>query len=87
MGWIGPGEMVRQFESAAISLEIGVLSRPVRTGFGWHLIEILGVRQHDGTTEHLRRRAVEQIRARKADERVRNWMRRMRDEAYVEVRI
>ena len=87
LGWVSPGDMVPQFDNAASALEVGTLSQPVRTDFGWHLIEVLGVRQHDGTADHLRVRAIEQIRARKADERVRNWMRRMRDEAYVEVRI
>lgn len=87
LGWIGPGEMVARFEQAATTLPLNGLSEPVRTEFGWHLIQVLGVRNIDDTAQHRRQRAVDQIRARKADERIGNWQRRLRDEAYVEYRL
>ena len=87
LGWVSPGQMVSRFQAAAEQLEPLELSPPVRSEFGWHLIQSLDEREEDQTEAYRRQRAVEQIRARKADEKLRNWLRRMRDEAYVEVRL
>ena len=59
----------------------------MRTQFGWHVIEVLDRRSYDSTEEFKRAQAIEQIRSRKADEQVRNWTRRLRDEAYIEIRL
>ena len=87
LGWVTAGQMVDRFEAALKELQIGQISKPVRTEFGWHLIQLTDIRQIDDTEEQLRRRAASQIRARKADQEIAEWLQRMRDEAFVEIRI
>ncbi len=84
LGWFGPGEFTPTFENVANSLDDGQISEPFKTPFGWHILEVLEHRQHDqGKTnkENLARNA---IKKRKIDEELRLWLRRIRDEAYVE---
>src|SRR5680860_3459 len=87
LGWINPGQMVPDFERVMGSLETGAVSEPFRTQFGWHIVEVTGRRQHDGTVELERARARESIAQRKAEEEAELWLRRLRDESYVEYRL
>lgn len=87
LGWVNPGQTVREFESAAQALELNVVSEPIRTPYGWHLIEVLGRRQQDLRDERNLAAARAQIHARKADERYEQWLRQLRDEAYVEYKL
>ncbi len=87
LGWAGPGTMVPEFEQAMAALEPGQLSRPFRSPFGWHLVQVLERRQHDISDEARRMEAAERIRARKTEEATETWLRRLRDEAYVEIRL
>ena len=87
LGWLNPGQTVREFESAAQSLALNVVSEPVRTPYGWHLIEVLDRRQQDLRDERNVAAARAQIHARKADERYEQWLRQLRDEAYVEYKL
>ena len=84
LGWVNPGQMVPEFEQAMNALEPGEISEPVKSRFGWHLIKVTGRRQHDDTQQFRRARARETIRKRKAEEELDIWLRRLRDEAYVE---
>ncbi|MDT8387731.1 MAG: peptidylprolyl isomerase [Thiogranum sp.] len=84
LGWVTPGQMVPEFEQAMDSLAPGEVSAPVETRFGLHLIQVQERREHDDTSEYRRNRARESIRQRKAEEELEIWLRRMRDEAYVE---
>jgi len=86
LGWVNPGDMDPDFEAAMDALKPNQLSQPVRTRFGWHLIEVLGRRKQDVTEEFERTKAREQIYQRKIEEESMNWLRRLRDEAYVEIR-
>ncbi len=87
LGWVSPGQMVPEFEQALTKLEPGAISEPVKSGFGWHLIQVLERRQHDDTDEFTRKQARKQIFQRKVEEAQANWLRRLRDEAYVEYRL
>ncbi len=84
LGWYGPGEFVPAFEDVANSMDVGHLSEPFKTQFGWHLIEVLERRQHDQGKTNKQNQARSTIKKRKIDEELRLWLRRIRDEAYVE---
>ena len=84
LGWVTPGEMVPEFEQAMDQMGNGQISEPVQSRFGWHLIQVLARREHDDTAEYRRNRARESIRQRKTDEELEIWLRRLRDESYVE---
>jgi peptidyl-prolyl cis-trans isomerase SurA len=84
LGWAGPGTFTPEFEKAIAGLTDNEISEPFHTQFGWHIAQMLGHRRYDNTDEIKRRQAMEAIRASKADEETELWLRRMRDEAYVE---
>jgi peptidyl-prolyl cis-trans isomerase SurA len=87
LGWLSPGDTLPDFESAMDRLAPGEISEPVQTRFGWHLIQVLDYRDHDDTEEFERNRVKNLIRSRKYDEELFLWLRRLRDEAYVEFRV
>jgi len=87
LGWVSPGSMVKRFDRAMDALKPGELSQPVRTRFGWHLLQVMSRRQHDNSSEQQRLQARRLIHKRKANEALENWSRRIRDEAYVEYRL
>lgn len=87
LGWVNPGDTVPQFEKAMNELEIGQISEPVRSPFGWHIIQVLERRKQDMSKEAARLKARQEIRARKADEAYQDWVRELRDRAYVELRL
>jgi peptidyl-prolyl cis-trans isomerase SurA len=86
LGWVNPGDLVPQFEEVMDRLGPGQVSEPFETPFGWHVVQVLERRQHDNTEDVRRARARELIRQRKAEEELEVWLRRLRDEAYVEIR-
>jgi peptidyl-prolyl cis-trans isomerase SurA len=87
LGWSGPGSFVPEFEQTVAALKDKEISEPIKTQFGWHIVQLLGRREFDNTDELKRKHAVDEIRASKADEETELWLRRLRDEAYVEYRI
>ncbi len=84
LGWAGPGDFVGVFENVANSLEIGQISEPFKSQFGWHILEVLEHRDHNMAKTNKENQARNTIRKRKIDEELRLWLRRIRDEAYVE---
>jgi peptidyl-prolyl cis-trans isomerase SurA len=84
LGWAGPGTFVPEFEQAVGLLKDDEISEPFHTQYGWHIAQVLGHRRFDNSDDLKRRQAMEAIRAGKADEETELWLRRMRDEAYVE---
>jgi peptidyl-prolyl cis-trans isomerase SurA len=84
LGWVTPGQVVPRFEAVMDSLQPGELSEPFQSRFGWHILEVLERRQHDDTAEVRRSQAREILTRRKAEEAIELWLRRLRDEAYVE---
>ncbi|HWZ70652.1 MAG TPA: peptidylprolyl isomerase [Casimicrobiaceae bacterium] len=87
LGWLNPGDTVAEFDEAMKKLEPNQVSAPVRTPFGWHLIEVLERRRQDITGDRARSEALVAIRQRKAEEAFQDWVRQIRDRAYVEVRL
>ena len=87
LGWLNPTDTVPEFDDAMKKLEPGQISAPVRTPFGWHLIQVLERRRQDITADRERSEAQVAIRQRKSDEAFQDWVRQIRDRAYVEVRI
>ena len=87
MGWTGPGEFVPEFEEMANSLEIGVISEPFRSRFGWHILEVLERRTYDNTEDLKESNCVQRVRNGKLNNELELWARRIRDEAFVEIRI
>ena len=86
LGWTSPGAFVPDFEAALSALTENQISEPFHTQYGWHIAQLLGRRTQDMSTEERRRKAFEQIRASKSDEETELWLRRLRDEAYVDYR-
>ena len=86
LGWLNPGDVVPEFEQVVSSLQPGEVSEPFRTQFGLHIAQVTERRQHDSTDELRRARAREFVRQRKIEEETQAWIRRLRDEAYVDVR-
>lgn len=87
LGWLSPGDTVPAFEKTLNALAAGETSEPVQSNFGWHIIQALERREHDDTEESERNKARELIRKRKIDEETQAWLRRLRDETFVEYRL
>ncbi|MBZ0095459.1 MAG: peptidylprolyl isomerase [Sulfuricella sp.] len=87
LGWLSPGETVPEFERAMDALKPGETSVPVKSPFGWHLIQVLERRAEDVSKERQALMARQEIRARKADEAYESWLRQLRDQAFVEYRL
>ena len=87
LGWVNPGDLVPEFENMMNSLEPGAVSEPFPSQYGFHIVQVLDRREHDSTEDIKRARAREAIRRRKLEEARTDWLRQMRDEAYVEYRL
>jgi len=87
LGWSSPGRLVPQFEEVMNQLEIDEISQPFETQFGWHILQVLDRREFDDTENAKREKAMDMIRRRKSEEAHQNWLRSLRDEAYVEYRL
>ena len=86
LGWLNPGDTVPEFEKAMDALKPGELSAPIQSPFGWHLIQVLERRNQDVTQERQKLLARQAIRERKSEEAFEDWVRQIRDSAYVELR-
>jgi peptidyl-prolyl cis-trans isomerase SurA len=87
LGWIYPGDTVPEFERAVSELKVGEVSQPVKTPFGWHIIQVLERRTADMSTDRKRVEARKALLERKGDEAYQEWLRQLRDRAYVELRL
>ena len=87
LDWVYPGDTVPEFERAFEELKIGEVSQPVRTPFGYHLIQVLERRSSDMSPERRRLQARQALRERKSDEAYQEWLRQLRDQTYVELRL
>jgi peptidyl-prolyl cis-trans isomerase SurA len=87
MGWSSPGEFVPEFENVANDAEIGIISEPFKSRFGWHILEVLERRTYDNTEELKESNCIQRVRNGKLEEETELWLRRIRDEAFVDIRI
>jgi peptidyl-prolyl cis-trans isomerase SurA len=86
LGWVSPGVFVAEFERAMNALKIGQMSSLVQTEFGWHLIQVIERRNADVSVEQKKQQASMAIRSFKADEAYQDWLRQLRDRAFIEYR-
>ncbi len=87
LGWINPGDTVPIFEKTMGELAVNEVSAPIRSQFGWHIIQVLERRKQDMSKESKRLKARQEIRARKAEEAYNDWIQELRDKAFVELRL
>ena len=87
LGWLYQGDTVPDFEKAMDALKLNEISPPVRSPFGWHLIQVLERRTEDASKDRQRQMARQALRERKADEAYQDWLRQLSDRAYVEYRL
>ena len=87
LGWTGPGTFVPEFDKAIADLKVNEITPPFKTRYGWHIVQMLGTRTYDSTDDVRRQRAFAAIRESKADEETELWLRRLRDEAFVEIKM
>ena len=87
MGWVSPGIFVEEFQNTVDNSELGVISEPFRSRFGWHILEVTGRRTHDNTEELKQVNCSQQIKNGKLANESEIWIRRIRDQAFVEKRI
>jgi peptidyl-prolyl cis-trans isomerase SurA len=86
LGWIAPGDTVPEFEKVMNALKDKEVSQPAQTPFGWHLVQVLERRAEELSADRKKIAARQAIRSRKADEAYQDWLRQMRDRAFVENR-
>src|SRR4051812_31790607 len=86
LGWVAPGDTVPEFERAMNGLKENEVSQPIRTPFGWHLVQVLERKSDELSDDRKKSAARQAIRARKADEAYQDWLRQARDRAFVENR-
>jgi peptidyl-prolyl cis-trans isomerase SurA len=86
LGWTTPGQMVPEFEAAMDKTAVDAISEPVRTQFGWHIIQVEGRRKQDMTELATRSRAMDYVHNRKYQEELDAWLRQIRDEAFVDIK-
>ena len=87
MGWTGPGVFVPEFETIVANTETGEISEPFQSRYGWHIVEVLDRRVYDNTEDLQESDCITRIRNGKMEEETMLWMQRLRDEAYVDIRI
>lgn len=87
LGWVDPGNTVPEFEEQMNALAVGATSEPFKSPFGWHILQVEERRQQSANEDILRLKAREALQRRKAEEATEEWLRQLRDEAYVEIRL
>jgi peptidyl-prolyl cis-trans isomerase SurA len=87
LGWESPNSFAPEFSKVVTALKENEISEPFQTQYGWHIAQLLGTRTHDNTDEVKRQKAYVALRDSKADEETELWLRRLRDEAFVEYKM
>jgi len=87
LGWINPANLPPSFAEVVRGLEAGAISQPFRSRGGWHIAEVMAWREQAVSEQLAREEAAEAVRQRKAEEETELWLRELREEAYVEIRL
>ena len=87
MGWTGPGIFVPEFDTVVANTKVGEISEPFQSRYGWHIVEVLGRRVYDNTEDLKESDCIATVRNGKMEEETMLWIQRLRDEAYVDIRI
>lgn len=87
LGWMSPTEFVPKFREMAETMKLNTVSQPFKSQFGWHILQVLDKREHDNSDRARRDQARDFIRQRKLNEEKELWLRQLRDESYVEIRL
>ena len=87
LGWFNPGTMVKEFEQTMATIKPNVVSNAFQTQYGWHILEVLGRRNQDMSEEFRQNKARQMLHRRKFDEELSTWLRELRQNAYVEIRL
>jgi peptidyl-prolyl cis-trans isomerase SurA len=87
LGWVNPGDTVPEFEKTMNVLGLSEISPIIKTPFGFHILQVTERRAQDMSKEAARLKARQEIRARKSDEAFQDWVRELRDRAFVELRL
>ena len=87
LDWIDPNSLVPEFREVMAKTPSGELSKPFKSPYGWHVLEVLGRRATDSSDQYRKQQAMNALRNRKYDEELQAWLRQIRDEAYVEIKL
>ena len=87
LGWAGPGNFVPQFEKVMSALQIDEISEPFQTQFGWHILQVEDRRTQDLSDEMRRNQARNILFSQKYEDELNTWLQKIRDEAFVEIKI
>lgn len=87
LNWIDPQTLVPEFREVMANTATGQLSKPFKSPYGWHVLEVMGRRATDSSEQMREQQAMNLLRNRKYDEELQSWLRQIRDEAYVEIKL
>lgn len=85
LGWVNSGDLVPEFEKAMDALPVNKISRPVKSPYGWHIIQVLGRKTIDDTASYKRQQVRQFLQQRKFTEAVQNWQQHLRADAYIKI--
>jgi len=86
LGWTSAGQMVPEFEAAMASTEVGTISEPVKSQFGWHILEVTGRREQNIAEDMRRQQVMGYLHDQKYEEELEAWLRKIREEAFVDIK-
>ena len=87
LNWVDPNALVPEFRQVMTDTPSGQVSKPFKSPYGWHVLEVLGRRATDNSAQFREQQAMNALRNRKYDEELQAWLRQIRDEAYVEIKL
>ncbi|MGL6029531.1 MAG: peptidylprolyl isomerase, partial [Legionella sp.] len=85
LGWVNPGELVPEFEKTMNKLPLNKISTPVKTQFGWHLIQVIARKKQDDSEAFKKQQVRQFLQQRKFSEAVQNWQQHLRAQAYINI--